>query len=166
MLFWFWSYSISKFCIFLYFSTITNTACLQSWGELAFSYRRRPGWEESTAGICRHSDTPAGRWEHRPDILCVSLYSCFFGFFWIGVDSTNVLLCIYRHCSCRWDSSAYSRDVLWSRPSVHTHHSSAAGMWPTGPENSRQVHPAESIPQQGLNDIWVLFLKCCFTNSG
>ena len=59
-------------------------------------------------------------------------------------------VCVDRHRSCCWDSSAYCGDVLRSGPSVHTHHSSAAGMWPTGAENSWQVHPTERIPQQGV----------------
>lgn len=63
-------------------------------------------------------------------------------------------LCVCRHCTCHWDSSAYCRDVLWSRPSLHTHHSPAEGMWQTGKENCWQIHPAERVPQQGEHDVW------------
>lgn len=55
-------------------------------------------------------------------------------FLWTGLQ--KVLLCVSRYCPCHWDASAYSRDVLRPRPSVHTHHSPAAGMWPTSKENS------------------------------
>lgn len=132
--------------------THIHTACLQSWGEPALGYRRRPGREKSTAGICRHSDAAPGRWENSPDTLCVC----------VCVQSTYVMMCVCRYCPCSWDSSAYSRDVLRSRPSVHTHHSPAAGMWPTGPENSRQVHPAERIPQQGVHDIRTAWHDCFY----
>lgn len=141
--------------------TYSDTACLQSWGELGPCYGRRPGWEESSAGVCRHTDAAAGRWDKRPDTRPPSIF-----LYLLGADLTNMFLCVYRYCSCHRDSSGDCRDVLWSRPSVHTHHSPAAGVWPTGPENSRQIHPAERIPQQGVYDIraaW-LFLLCTCTH--
>lgn len=139
--------------------TYSHTACLQSWGELSPCYRRRPGWEESSAGVCRHSDAAAGRWDKRPDIRPASIF-----LYLLGADLTDMFLCVYRYCSCHRDSSGDCRDILWSGPSVHAHHSPAAGVWQTGPESSRQIHPAERIPQQGVYDIraaWLFSLRTC-----
>ena len=57
------------------FLTLAHTACLQSWGELAVSDRRRSGWEESSSDICRHADTAAGRWRNS-----LHVYASFFFF--------------------------------------------------------------------------------------
>lgn len=69
---------------------------------------------------------------------------------WFDV-SYKLIGCTCRHCSRHWDPSAHCGDILWTWISVHTHHSPAARMRPTGKENSRYIHPAERIPQQGVH---------------
>lgn len=104
-------------------------------------------------------------WERREHHLCLqTLWRCCWrvsgcalelssAFVFLRTGHQNVLPCVSRYCSCHWDPSAYRRDVLRAGPSVHTHHSPAAGMWPASKENSGQVHSAERLPQQGEHGV-------------